>query len=298
MDGPILVRSLICHRHVEMGLLCLGSLLRHSADPIRLLLHDDGTLTPEDIERLQGHLDGAQILPRREADERMAERLGRYPHAAALRRKNVMLLKLLDTIVLSDGDVAYTDTDILYVRPFRGLFCWPDSRSTALFMQDTTQAYSVYPWHLPPLGRLRVASRVNAGLMYVRRSTYDLDFIEWFLSQDFDYRPKWIEQTCWAALGSRGGCRLWDPKQVVFVRRRNQGGEQTVAMHFTTPFRNFLPQLSHLADRGNAEGPPVAVRTIPPGECNALQLAQVQLRHRVRDLIGAAVDFNRRLAMR
>ena len=49
---PRLVSTLLGHAHVEMALPCLGSLLRFSAEPLRLRVHDDGTLTAADQERL------------------------------------------------------------------------------------------------------------------------------------------------------------------------------------------------------------------------------------------------------
>src|SRR6185295_7774427 len=72
------VASTLGHRQVEMAILCLGSLLRHSADALTLRLHDDGTLTGEDRERLAAGLRLPEIVSRSEADERAAEFLARY----------------------------------------------------------------------------------------------------------------------------------------------------------------------------------------------------------------------------
>jgi len=50
-----------------MALLCLGSLLAHSAEPLRLRIHDDGTLTEEDQERLAAGLAAPDFVLRAEA---------------------------------------------------------------------------------------------------------------------------------------------------------------------------------------------------------------------------------------
>src|SRR6185369_1948831 len=82
------VASLLGHAHVEMAALCLGTLLRGSAEPLALRLHDDGSLTSEDRERLAAALNDPEVVPRAEADERVAEVLARRPALAAFRRRN------------------------------------------------------------------------------------------------------------------------------------------------------------------------------------------------------------------
>ena len=80
-----LVTSLVCHAHVDMALDCLGSLLRLCAVPLRLQIHDDGTLTDEDVERLRAGLDRCAVIRRPEADARMQEALRGLDAALRLR---------------------------------------------------------------------------------------------------------------------------------------------------------------------------------------------------------------------
>lgn len=144
------VATLLGHAHVGMALDCLGSLLRHSADPLRLRIHEDGTLTPEDWDRLEAGLGGEiAFVSRAEADERVADRLGGRPVLRELRQRNPLGLKLLDIPMLAEGDdLAYCDADILFLRPFSGLFRFPDAETGAIFMSDRQNAYSVGSWHL------------------------------------------------------------------------------------------------------------------------------------------------------
>src|SRR5579864_7907589 len=90
-DRP--VATLLGHAHVEMALLCLGSLLRFSATPLRLRIHDDGSLTRADLERLAG-LGQPEIVSRQEADDRLAEVLAARPATRAFRAANPLALKL------------------------------------------------------------------------------------------------------------------------------------------------------------------------------------------------------------
>jgi len=66
------VASVVGHRQVELAVLCLGSLLRHSQEALTLRLHDDGSLTGEDRERLAVELRGPEVVSRAAADERAA----------------------------------------------------------------------------------------------------------------------------------------------------------------------------------------------------------------------------------
>jgi hypothetical protein len=273
--APLVVRSLICHRDVEMAVACLGSLLRLSADAVRLALHDDGSLTIEDTERLQNELAGATIILRAQADDVVNPLLSRYPHCARFRRENIFGLKLLDIPLASDGDLAYCDSDILFLRPYDGLFRWPGAGTSAIFMMDTIEPYSVRPRHLLGAGGLKLASKVNAGLIFLRHGAYDLDFIEWFLGHD-EYKrvPPLVEQTCWAALGHRVGCRFYDPKQIAMMRPGKRLADGLIAGHFIRRYRFLLKDfLVPAADAVRAK-PLAAVRTVAAQECSYFSLSR------------------------
>ncbi|MBC8120647.1 MAG: hypothetical protein H7Y22_02275 [Gemmatimonadaceae bacterium] len=279
-QSSLCVRSLICHRHVEMALTCLGSLVRFSTQPLRLVIHDDGSLTKEDIARFEGELPGTRVLLRAEADERMDEGLQNYPEARSFRSRFVYGLKLFDIPLLSEGDIAYCDSDILFLRPFFDLFCLNDPKVSALFMIDTQESYSLAPWQL--LGAaFRLPSRVNAGLIAMRKSAYDMDFIEQFIGRArFDNYAYWAEQTCYAALGYQAGCRMYDPDQVVLVDSAASITEQAVAGHFVSMRRHLLDQFVS-ASKEEYQGEPVAVRTVPPQDCKVFELTKLHFRRQL-----------------
>lgn len=272
---PVTVHGLVCHDHVNMAYASFSSLLKFSVQPLQAMIHDDGSLTAADIEQLN-RLPNTIVLTRAEADERMNPLLKNYPHCYKIRYEHPMFLKLLDTALLSQSDFAYCDTDIMFFRPFDGLFRWSDTDTSAIFMMDYLEAYSVFPWHLIGTNKLELPSKVNAGLMFIRKSAYDLDFVEWFLSKrSFRSKPVHkMEQTCWAALGYRIGCRLWNPEQVVLMRHDTLLNDQMVAGHFVKEVRyrlnEFLPQT-----KLNLEGTSSAIlKTIPSEKCDILGLAE------------------------
>lgn len=285
---PVL-RSLVCHRDVDMAIACLGSLLRFSRDPLQLVLHEDGTLTGADVDRLSEAFPGARFVFRRDADAIVNERLARYPHCCQYRCTQAFALKLLDAPLLSDGDLAFCDSDILFFRPFRDLFRWPDRETSMIFMSDCREAYSIRPWDLIGRDRIRLPSRVNSGLFVLRKAAYDLDFMEWCLGRpEFWQMAIWIEQTCWAALASRISARQWDERQVA-VMRPGLDLNGKVALHFTSRVRRLLPAAISSTEREPVHGDPVVVRTEGARDCRPLALTGSHLRHTCGSLRSAFV---------
>lgn len=288
-EHPRIVSTLLGHAHVEMAVLCLGSLLGFSAAPLRLRIHDDGSLSAADLERLAAGLGDSEVVPRREADERLAELLAAHPAARAFRAADPLALKLLDFVLLSDGaEIAYCDSDVLFLRPFCGLFHLPAEAGTVL-MSDPRQSYSVRSWHLLFEPRLRMPAHVNTGLIAFRKSCFDLDLVEWFLSRaPYRYTPWWVEQTCWALLAQPGGCRLLDPEAVsIFVPGREPSARQ-VALHFVNPVRGLLEGFAGSGawrpPGSGTDREPVEVHSFPAPRLRAPDLAATEIRRRLRRL--------------
>jgi hypothetical protein len=277
--APRRVSTLLGHAQVAMAMTCLSSLLRYSAEPLRLRLHDDGTLTPEDRERLVDSLTGAEkpeFLPRAEADERLGEILAGYPALCGFRERNPLALKLVDVALLADEDLAYCDSDVLFLRPFRGLFRLPPG-TEALFMRDRQEAYSVRSWHLPVYGVPRLASRLNTGLVVFKAGAFDLDLADWFFARpQLQRTPVWAEQTCWALLAGQVDCRLFDAARIVIPTDQIVRQEQ-VALHFVSSVRSWLASVAdRLPDRIGE--PPVMVASFPAKECGTLRLTASEVR--------------------
>jgi hypothetical protein len=137
--------------------------------------------------------------------------------------------------------VFYCDSDVLFLAPCRGLFSQLDSVS-AVFMRDVQNAYSVRSWHLLREPRLRLAARVNTGIIHARRSLLDLDLLEWFFSRpEYHATPVWLEQTAWALLVGRRKWRQFDQRQIAIPRSsQTLRARETVALHFVGPKRSLL----------------------------------------------------------
>lgn len=278
------VRTLIGHKHVDVGLRCLASLIRFSSEPIKLHLHDDGTLTNADIELLLTKLSGSVIVSRPEADAIVLPQLNRYPKCRAYRERQVLALKLIDMALIESEELAYCDSDVLFLKPHAGLFAWPNERIGAMFMQDIQDAYSLRPWHVYPAGKVRVPRRTNSGLIFFRRSAYELDFVEWLLGQPglegvFAKRSHWIEQTCWAALGWRARCYLWSAGQFIIATQSMTGlSDETVGIHFVAAARSKLNEFPVASSVGAATD----IRSVPARMTSPLHLMAEDLLARLR----------------
>jgi hypothetical protein len=273
------VRTLIGHQQVDVGLVCLGSLLRFSSELISLLIHDDGTLNKADCERLIAALPGSAIVSRPDADAIVQPLLTRYPRCRSYRERHPLALKLLDMALLEPDELAYCDSDVFFLKPHTGLFAWPNAQTGAMFMQDIQDAYSLRPWHVHPIGQIRMPRRTNSGLIFFRRSAYDLDFIEWLLGQPklegvFAKRAHWIEQTCWAALGWRAGCYLWSAGQFVIATQSMTGvSDETVGIHFVAAARGKLNEFYGPSFGSSSSAlAPTPIRSIPARMSSPLQM--------------------------
>ncbi len=265
-----------------MAVTCLGSLADACADPVAFRIHDDGTLVDEDKARLVSRLPDCTFVHRGVADEEMDSRLRRYPACRGFRARQIYGLKLFDVPLLSSGKaVAFCDSDVLFLRPFLGLFEFPDSDCGSLFMQDWQEAYALRPWHLTPFGQLSVPRRLNCGLFYLRLSTYDLDFIEWVIARGYKVfsRLSWLEQTCWGALALRSGGRYWDSRQVCVVRSMDSLSDTTVGAHFTSSVRGLLVDAVDYVRRDLA---PVPLQVTPMRRLSAARLAGDQISRFIR----------------
>jgi hypothetical protein len=239
----MLVHSLACEAHLWFAIPCLKSLLACSEDPVRLVIHDDGSLTEESFAQFAAAFPDAVLVSRRSADEQLAEALGRFPNMAEARRHLPHVLKLLDTTLTHpEAIVCYVDTDVLFQKRFRGLFPRSPQTTAGAFMMDHANCFGAHPGDFWPFGPLRVARQLNSGLFWVKRDRIDYERMEYLFKRWGAARIKkyhgWFEQTIWADHAWRTRCSLFDPDQ--FGTAGTEGNSKLVGVHYVTPTRNML----------------------------------------------------------
>jgi len=275
--GRAPVASLLGHAQVELAILCLGSLLRFSAEPLALRLHDDGTLTRADADQLAAALEGCEIVWRCDADARMEAILAGYPRLRDYRRQSPLALKLLDVAAWADRELFYCDSDVLFFRPFRALFSRPPDAS--LFMSDRQNAYSVRSWDLLLHRRLDMPSGVNTGIIAFLLARHDLELVEWYLAHPaFRFAPVWVEQTCWALLAGRNRCCLLEPSQLTIPVPGRQPVKDCIGAHFVGAVRGCLPHWREALAEPVDNGAPETFRSREAAPCTPARLAVTEAR--------------------
>ncbi len=278
-----IVRTLLCHRDVNLAIQCLDSVLQLSEDPVTLVIHEDGSLTKDDQEKMSDKLPGIRFIRRSDADLVMMEKLRAHPHARTFREKSVWGLKLLDVVLAEPGHCFYLDGDIRFFRPFRGLFTGGATQGRCVFLRDNVwQAYSIRPWHLLDRRKLRVGSGINTGLTLCDPAVYDLDFVDWFLAQpDWRVIPAWTEPTCWAALAIRVGGSCVSPKQMVNLYPRARITSETVGGHFLSSYRDEWSDL--LIAPFRRDSPTLSVQMEPLAPLHSLGLLCNQAKRKMQN---------------
>jgi len=289
------VHTLSGHKHIAMAARCLASLVRFSQEPAQVVLHEDGSLTEEDRELFRSHVPRSTFIGRQEADGPMNEFLGRYPACRKTRDNLVLALKLFDVQLLGSGEcLAFADSDVLFVRPYAGLFEMPpDPTAGGVFMQDQRQGYCVTPLQLLRTPGLRLASRINSGLLYFRRTAFDWDLMEWFLKHDeFSIHPYWKEQTAWSVMAAATRSWRWDVRQVrVIAAQRDLEIAGLTVAHFVSSYRSLIGNVPLEGIAPHAA--PLTIRCSPGRVCgfglyvkDELQRKSLRAIRRFRNLAG------------
>jgi hypothetical protein len=252
--SPLIVHSLICHKHVDMALPCLSSFYRCSDRPVDLRLHDDGSLMPEDAARLKAAFPTVRIVGREESDQLAAEGLRALPKCLEFRGVTAMAYKLFDPFLVGREPFLLLDTDILFFNAFENLCDESPGGPALTYMEDVKYSYAMMPLESLWRHELRPIHRLNAGMLFVRAGQIDLGYIEYVLRKYPYLVPIGgvTEQTMWGLLGSKCGARKWNPRQVSIVTDSFQPGADQVAGHFVTPVRHRLGEFS----AGSANGSP------------------------------------------
>lgn len=272
---PIIVRTMMGARQVELARKCLGSMKAFVRHPLTFAIHDDGSLHAEARAQLEEVLGPCEFVERAEAGAKIAERLSKHPRCAKFRQEHLFGLKLFDIPMLSSGRVIYCDTDILFTRPLLcpSYFFGDGPRFVA--MRDLQESYAVRLSQWPILQRFGIplASRVCAGMISFDPAVLDLDYIEWLLGIDeqtglFDGFRFWAEQTIYASLAARVGCGWIEPRQCLIAESALlQCRELPAIIHFAGFYRPLLDTALARLDLENDPRPPLTLATRPAPLC-------------------------------
>lgn len=279
----MLVHTLICEQHLWFAVPCLRSLLAFSEDPIRLVIHDDGSLTQASTELLASAFPDAILVPRPSADAQLACTLARYPHMAQARTHLPHVIKLFDVALTHpEPIVRYVDTDVLFQRRFRGIFPASNPTASGAFMMDSGNSFGAHPGDFWPLGPLRVARCLNSGLFWIARDRIDYERMEYLFKRWGPERIRryhgWFEQTVWADQAWRARCSMYDPTQLGTASPDPSRNAQLTGVHYVTPTRTMLKELLDSTSAHTASGAVEDIRLQPSKPFGLIGAARVVAR--------------------
>jgi len=202
---------LLCSKHDwRMALWMLASL--HETTGLRwpLVIHEDGSLTEDQIGLFSHLFPGAKIVRRTEGDRFMEERLAEYPRCADYRRRMPHGLKSFDIPQMASSPrFLLLDPDVIFFATPKEIVDWaarPEDFS-CWFNQDFQEPSPIPPSQAASELGVALWSQVNSGLcLLTRDSVTDLDAMENWLGHPALQDPtvQWrVEQTLLALSASR-----------------------------------------------------------------------------------------------
>jgi hypothetical protein len=110
------IHTLTCHRHLFMYITAAKSLLRFFSD-VAVVVHDDGSLTTNDIATIKRHIEGIKVIRRCDADKTVGDLFAPFPKTTTYRAKIINSLELTDHALLAGKEkLIISNSDILFLR--------------------------------------------------------------------------------------------------------------------------------------------------------------------------------------
>lgn len=250
-DEKIVVQSLIGGSQLPFYLECLKSLIAFCNERIHLQLHTDSTLTKENKDFIHEKLDGTiiTISDSSENSSQAMDGLQGRPNCQKVRNDSFWGIEFFDPIFAFPDDPIsfYLDADILFLRPFSGLFDRNQVKGGAIFLKDSQwDAYCFRPWHmLNSKKRPQVVRGITTGLVFWDKTAIDWDYLEWFLGENHLHQiPEWIMPTAQAGLATRCNSKTVDSSQILNMYPNAKVEEETFGLHLLGSYRNkWLPKI-------------------------------------------------------
>jgi len=159
----------------------LASLSAVSGLRWQVVIHDDGTLTPEDCEKIRTTIPSARTITAAESDSVMNKALADYPNCANYRATHPLARKCFDIPHFAEEERFFLiDSDVLFFSRPEEMLQWGEkSDKSCWFNQDPQEPSPVSPSSAPSVFGSPLWPRVNSGLCFLtRQATSDLDFYE------------------------------------------------------------------------------------------------------------------------
>jgi len=239
------IHLLLGKKHVGMSLWAIKSFLHWTCKSYSVVLHDDGSLTDENIKTLNQHLVNSTVIRRADADVLMAEKLVAFPNAYKYRfsrlgsntshgKASVFSLKLLDFSLLSNARrILVLDSDVLFFNRPDAIINWINDPSEVdclycyeLYVPIRDERNSIILFERKP----DVPLGFNSGLICFCRSAFNLARLDEWLGANRELAETvyTFEQRAYNYLVKNSGKHRSLPETYSF----NYNSHDCVATHF------------------------------------------------------------------
>ncbi|MDA7823774.1 hypothetical protein N9A58_09330 [Opitutales bacterium] len=263
-DDKTIVQSLIGGSQLPFYLRCLKSLVTFCQDRFELQLHTDGSLSQEDKNFIHCELDGTMltITDSSENRSRVLDCLQGRPNCQKVRKDSIWGIEFFDPIFAFPEDPIsfYLDADILFLRPFSGLFDREQVKGGAIFLKDTQwDAYCFRPWQmLTGKSKPKAVQGITTGLVFWDKSAIDWDYLEWFLGEHRLHQiPEWIMPTAQAGLAHQCEAKMISPRHLPNLYPNAQIHEDTFGVHLLGSYRNSWMEKLEARKNNQTENVPI-----------------------------------------
>ena len=204
---PVPVHVLTGEKDWQLCAWMLASWFTFSEQTWRVVIHDDGTLSPSAKKTLGSIFKTARVIARADADLAMDKILRPLPFCHDYRAKHPLAQKIFDIPHFCDSErFIILDSDLLFYRYPSEIMQWvTGTTNDCWFNEDVAESSLITPqaaWE--DLG-VKLWPRVNSGLCLMQKSAIDLEFCERALGETSIMQGNtWrIEQTLMALCASR-----------------------------------------------------------------------------------------------
>ena len=259
-DNRIIVQSLIGGSQLPFYLRCLKSLVTFCQDHLELQLHTDGSLSQKEKNLIHSELTGTTVAISdfSENSNRVLDYLQGRPNCQKFRKESIWGIEFFDPIYSFPEDPIsfYLDADILFLRPFSGLFDRNQVKGGAVFLKDCQwDAYCFRPWQMLMGKKMpKVVKGITTGLVFWDKSVIDWDYLEWFLGEQHLHQiAEWIMPTAQAGLANRCEARTISPRQIPNLYPNGQIHEDTFGVHLLGSYRKEWMEKIETTEKNQTE---------------------------------------------
>lgn len=241
------VITLLGNKNLPFSVFCLRSFVKHSADEIRLIIFEDGSLTNSEKMYLQDQIPGSLVVNKTERDQRLQSVENQYPNCVKFRNENVLGQKLVDLLLLGKAFI-FIDSDVLFLKNFSlPEFCVPT------FIKDVQNAYIFHPLKLI---KQPIFPKINTGFFYFPFIQNALNKLEDLLQnknirREVQRLPMWAEQSLWALLAGYSAEISYFNEAQIMMAGVKPAKHIPVAIHLVSTFRYMFDHYKKICTSGS-----------------------------------------------